>query len=118
MSRSDRTQPGDITTADSSAARRTHTIVVDGQFITQELPDGEQREHTSNATFDEALAVYETIGTCSICGGPVLSGMTRRTRQHRPDHCGDCGAVPKGKHGPVIAMEMPPGARPAPGEWR
>lgn len=60
------------------------------------------------AGFDESLAVYETIGTCSICGGPVLSGMTRTTRRHRRDHCGACGAVPKGAHGPVIQMISPP----------
>lgn len=82
------------------------------------VPAGEKPK----AAFDDALAVYETIGTCSLCGGPVLHGLTKKTRKHRPDHCGDCGATVKGAHGPIISMEQRPGSRldtsPEPVEWR
>lgn len=45
-----------------------------------------------------------TIGTCSICGGPVTvpyvwHGVTPPTKQ-----CEQCGAVPVDTYGPVIPM--------------
>jgi hypothetical protein len=44
------------------------------------------------------------IGTCSLCGGPVVlpSMMV-----HPVAHCQKCGARQKQPHGPVVPMEKP-----------
>lgn len=47
------------------------------------------------------MTPFQTVGTCSLCGGPVsfqqtLEGTVRR--------CNDCGSTPKL---PVIEMEKP-----------
>lgn len=44
------------------------------------------------------------IGTCSICGGPVImpSMMVNPVAS-----CQQCGAHPRNLHGPVIPMENP-----------
>lgn len=57
----------------------------------------------------EAVAdVRETIGTCSICAGPVTTARSRRAPKPHTK-CERCGAVPTTPHGPLIKMTMQPG---------
>lgn len=46
----------------------------------------------------------DRIGTCSLCGGPVVVPcmMVNPT-----PHCRRCGAIPVTPHGPVIPMQPP-----------
>jgi hypothetical protein len=44
------------------------------------------------------------IGTCSLCGGPVV---TVDGADHSTPHCDRCGAVAKWPATPVIPMERP-----------
>lgn len=49
----------------------------------------------------------QTIGTCSLCGGPVqLPAIWMAVVPPTPT-CGRCGAVQKSSFGPVIEMEPP-----------
>ena len=50
-----------------------------------------------------------THGTCSICGGPVVTPLTWMGIHPPTPTCAHCGAVPKTAHGPVIDMQ--PAAR-------
>lgn len=45
-----------------------------------------------------------TIGTCSLCGGPVK--MPAYSVNLTPS-CERCGATMKNPHGPVVPMERP-----------
>lgn len=45
------------------------------------------------------------IGTCSICGGPVVVPCYMI---YPTPHCDRCGAIPANPHGPVIPMRQPP----------
>lgn len=57
----------------------------------------------------------DRIGTCSLCGGPVVvpSMMVNPT-----PHCAQCGAIPVTPHGPVIPMQQPLTPRgDKPGHW-
>ena len=47
----------------------------------------------------------QTIGSCSKCGGPVQLPMFWGGSIPPKPTCGDCGAVAKQAHGPVIPME-------------
>lgn len=47
----------------------------------------------------------KTIGTCSICGGPVQVPAVFWGVNPPPPTCAKCGAVKKGGHGPTIDME-------------
>lgn len=46
-----------------------------------------------------------TIGTCSLCGGPVTVPTIWWSVVPPIPHCERCGAVPKQAFGPVIDME-------------
>lgn len=48
------------------------------------------------------------IGTCSICGGPVV---VPAMMIHSTPHCLSCGAIARNPHGPVIPMERTPLSR-------
>lgn len=50
-----------------------------------------------------------TIGTCSLCGGPVRVSAVWYGGVPPTPSCDYCGAVPRNSHGPVI--EMTPGTR-------
>ena len=46
-----------------------------------------------------------TIGTCSLCGGPVkVPGIWHGIIPPTPT-CGTCGATAKENHGPVVEMK-------------
>ena len=47
----------------------------------------------------------QTVGTCSICGGPVQYPMHWGGSTPPPIACAHCGAKPKSAYGPVIPME-------------
>lgn len=49
-----------------------------------------------------------TIGTCSLCGGPVQVPLIWGGIIPPTPTCGDCGATAKEPHGPVIPMKEPP----------
>ncbi len=48
--------------------------------------------------------MMDRIGTCSLCGGPVVVPCHM---VNPVPHCERCGAIPKVPHGPVIDMERP-----------
>ena len=50
--------------------------------------------------------ITTTIGTCSICKGPVQIARILGNGFTDPA-CGACGAVPRHEHGPVIETVMP-----------
>ena len=45
-----------------------------------------------------------TIGTCSLCGGPVRVPVAFMSVNQPVPRCANCGATKRG-HGPVIEME-------------
>ena len=45
-----------------------------------------------------------TIGTCSICGGPVVVATITWSTVPPSPHCARCHAVPVAAYGPVIPM--------------
>ena len=47
----------------------------------------------------------QTIGTCSLCGGPVQLPLAWWGTVAPVPSCSTCGAVPANPHGPVIQME-------------
>lgn len=49
-----------------------------------------------------------TIGTCSICGGPVIVPDIWLGIVPPDPECGSCGAVKRESHGPVIDMQPVP----------
>lgn len=49
-----------------------------------------------------------TIGTCSLCGGPVTVPTVYHSVVPPTPRCEGCGAVPVASHGPVIAMRKAP----------
>lgn len=53
----------------------------------------------------------QTIGTCSLCGGPVQVPTHWAHPDGRPPQaqCANCGAVAEESYGPTIPMK-PPGA--------
>ncbi len=46
-----------------------------------------------------------TIGTCSICGGPVVEHVVQYSTVPIPPSCQRCGAVKADTFGPIIEME-------------
>jgi hypothetical protein len=50
--------------------------------------------------------MMKTIGTCSICGGPVQvpEEITSETTSTMPK-CANCGATPESPHGPTLKMK-------------
>jgi len=42
------------------------------------------------------------IGTCSICGGPVI---VPAMMVNPVPHCANCGAIAQNPHGPIIPMQ-------------
>lgn len=55
----------------------------------------------------------KTIGTCSICAGPVTVPAVWMGVHPPTPSCGGCGAVPEAHHGPVINMRPRPRPEPA-----
>lgn len=49
----------------------------------------------------------KTVGTCSLCGGPVTVPTTWLGTEPPTPSCSRCGAVPKNAHGATIQMERP-----------
>lgn len=49
-----------------------------------------------------------TIGTCSVCGGPVQIPAVWFGVTPPEPACARCGAVAQKSHGPVIPMEQTP----------
>lgn len=58
----------------------------------------------------EAPLSQRTIGTCSLCGGPVRVPLVWMGVFAPTGECADCGAVGAG-HGPVIPMKQAPRVR-------
>lgn len=56
----------------------------------------------------------DRVGTCSLCGGPVVMPSMM---VHATPHCLSCGAIAKNPHGPVIPMERPRMPRPKHLTW-
>lgn len=52
-----------------------------------------------------------TIGTCSLCGGPVRVPSVWNCIFPPASECADCGAVGDSSHGPVIPMKQAPRER-------
>jgi hypothetical protein len=52
----------------------------------------------------ERTWVMETIGTCSLCLGPVKRSLIVKADVPR---CAECGAVAKAAYGPIIEMAAP-----------
>lgn len=50
---------------------------------------------------------YRTIGTCSLCGGPVRVPLVWMGSYAPKGQCANCRAYESRSHGPVIAMEPP-----------
>lgn len=48
-----------------------------------------------------------TVGTCSLCGGPVQVPKHCLSVVPPTPTCAKCGARPKQDHGPIIEMERP-----------
>lgn len=70
------------------------------------------KSNIASATNDKGESIYyKSIGTCSLCGGPVRiqmgypGGAGLQHERQDTEHCGDCGATPLNKHGPVIPMQ-------------
>jgi hypothetical protein len=61
---------------------------------------------TGNTVPNYAYQQYRTIGTCSLCGGPVrvFTGPYLSTVPPTPS-CANCGATPSPNYGPVIPMQ-------------
>lgn len=51
---------------------------------------------------------YQIVGTCSMCGGPVVLPMVWHSVVPPVPTCMDCGAIKKRSHGPTIDMERRP----------
>lgn len=51
--------------------------------------------------------MQETIGTCSLCGGPVVIPTLWWGVVPPTPMCAKCGAVQRQSYGPVIPMERP-----------
>ena len=49
-----------------------------------------------------------TIGTCSLCGGPVQTPEKTNTSVPPTPTCARCGAKKRSNYGQVIDMEPPP----------
>lgn len=49
-----------------------------------------------------------TIGTCSLCGGPVTVPTAWYGAVPPVPQCAHCGATKAQPHGPVIEMDEPP----------
>lgn len=54
---------------------------------------------------------YRTIGTCSLCGGPVRVPMVWMSIFPPTPECAECHAVSSGGNGPVIPMKAVPPVR-------
>jgi hypothetical protein len=54
------------------------------------------------------LGNCQTIGTCSICGGPVQVPLAWWSVVPPTPTCGSCGAMQRQSFGPVIDMQPAP----------
>jgi len=50
---------------------------------------------TQNPGVIQLPANHNIVGTCGVCGGPVVSPMMWAGTGNPPEHCHNCGRVPK-----------------------
>jgi len=61
--------------------------------------------HDAEVSSIEMSGCGQTVGTCSICGGPVQVPMHWGGTQPPKPRCSSCGAVMRNAYGPTIPME-------------